>query len=496
MSLPSTRAVLGYVAAWLVIAAPLTVWLFLHSSTATVIASHDAVLRPTMDHHVTLHMGPFLPDVRANAPRKLGVDVTLGKTRAGSRAELVQRYAFIASQPEAQIAKVRDALSELAYDAALRGCALALLPVGAWALVGPRRRVVVLRRARSWSGAAVGVALLGLGILVWQPWDSSDRTMEDDTTWQSLDDYLPGVTLPVEAERLEISTDITTDETRRLIESAISTYDQSKTFYAHAAETASGLDLRQPQKGETVALLVSDRHDNIGMDPVARAVGEAGGATVVLDAGDDTSTGEPWEAFSLDSLVEEFDHFERYSVAGNHDHGSFVSEYLRDRGWTTLDGDVVDGPGGSFITGVDDPRSSGLGNWRDESGLSFDEQAERIADDACASEERINTLLVHDADSGTPALERGCVDLVLSGHLHVQIGPAKVLGSNGQAGYAYTNGTTGGAAYAIAVGSKLRRSAEVTLVTYRDGRPVGLQPVVLRTDGRFRVGAFLPFDLS
>ena len=38
-------------------------------------------------------------------------------------------------------------------------------------------------------------------------------------------------------------------------------------------------------------LLVSDRHDNIGMDQVARAVADAGGATAVFDAGDDTSTG-------------------------------------------------------------------------------------------------------------------------------------------------------------------------------------------------------------
>ena len=496
MSLRRARAVSGYVAAWLVIALPLMVWLFLHSSTATVIASHDAVVRPSLDRHITLHTGPFLPDVRDAAPGRIGVDVTLGKTRAGSRDELVQRYAFIASQPEGQIAKVREALSELGYDAALRGCALALLPVGAWALLGPRRRLEVLRRARSWPGAAVGVGVVTLGILVWQPWDAPDRTMEDDTRWQSLDDYLPGVRLPLEAQRLEISVDITTDETRRLIESAVSTYEQSKTFYADAERAARLLDLRKPLRGDTVALLVSDRHDNIGMDPVARAIGETGGATVVLDAGDDTSTGEPWEAFSLDSLAEEFEGFERYAVAGNHDHGSFVSEYLRDRGWTTLDGDVVDGPGGSFITGVDDPRSSGLGNWRDESGLSFDEQALQIADDACASEERINTLLVHDADTGAPALRRGCVDLVLSGHVHVQVGPTKVRGSNGQTGYGYTNGTTGGAAYAIAIGSKLRRAAEVTLVTYRDGRPVGLQPVVLQTDGRFEVEPYLPLALS
>jgi hypothetical protein len=495
MSLRPIR-VAAYVAVWLVLATPLSLWLFLHSSTTTVIASHDAVLRPTLDRHITLHTGPFLPDVRDTSPGRVGVDVTLGKTEARSTDELVQRYAFIASQPEGQVVKVEGALRWLAYDAAVRGGALALVPVAAWALLGPRRRRTIARRARSWQGAAVGAGVMVLAVLVWQPWDAPDRTMRDDATWLALDDYLAGVSLPAEVQRLEISTDVTTDETRRLIESAIDTYHQSKTFYADAARAAAELDLREPLKGDTVALLVSDRHDNIGMDPVARAIGQAGGATVVLDAGDDTSTGEPWEAFSLDSLVEEFDGLDRYAVAGNHDHGSFVSDYLQDRGWTTLDGEVVDGPGGSHIVGVNDPRSSGLGNWRDESGLSFDEQAERIADDACASADRINTLLVHDADSGAQALARGCVDLVLAGHLHLQLGPTKVLGANGHAGYTYTNGTTGGAAYAIAVGSKLRRAAEVTLVTYRDGRPVGLQPVVLETDGRFDVGAYLPLDPS
>jgi len=156
----------------------------------------------------------------------------------------------------------------------------------------------------------------------------------------------------------------------------------------------------------------------------------------------------------------------------------------------------VTGPGKSTLLGVDDPRSSGLGNWRDETGLSFDDQAALIADDACSAPERISTLMVHDVDSGRLALERGCVDLVIGGHLHVQVGPTRVVGSNGKAGYAYTNGTTGGAAYAIAVGSKLRREAEVTLVTFKDGRPVGLQPVRLQTDGVFVVGDYVPFDFS
>ena len=238
---------------------------------------------------------------------------------------------------------------------------------------------------------------------------------------------------------------------------------------------------------------MSDRHDNIGMDRVARAVGDAAGATVVLDAGDDTSSGQPWEGFSLDSLDRTFDDLDRYAVAGNHDNGPFVIRYLEDLGWTTLDGEPVEGPGGGLLLGVDDPRSSGLGDWRDETGLSFAEVGERLADAACAADERIATLLVHDANLGDEALARGCVDLVVGGHTHVQRGPEPVVAADGRTGWTYTNGTTGGAAYAIAVGSKPRRDAGVSLVTYdEEGRPVGVQPVRLQTDGRFVVGAYVP----
>ncbi len=250
-----------------------------------------------------------------------------------------------------------------------------------------------------------------------------------------------------------------------------------------------------------MALLVSDRHDNIGMDAVARAVADRGGATAVIDAGDDTSTGRPWEAFSLDSLVAAFDDdtFEdrRWAVAGNHDNGTFVSGHLADHGWTVLDGEVVEGPGGGRMLGVADPRSSGLGNWRDETGLTFSEVADRLADAACAAAEdgeRISTLLVHDAHLGDPTLERGCADLVLAGHLHVRRGPTAVQGENGEIGYTFTSGTTGGAAYAIALGSKPRRDADMSLVTYRDGRPIGLQSVLLQTDGAFLVGGFVTLD--
>ncbi|CUR55485.1 Metallophosphoesterase [metagenome] len=482
---------LAALAAWAVVTLLVALPLFLSSDREVVLASHESVVRPTFAGEIVVHTGPVLPDVRRASGGVLGVDVTLGKTEARTTGELVERYAFIASQPESQVAIVRDAVLDMAFSALLRGGLVAALPLAVWLLLGRRRR----RELGAWARGprlvpVVGVTAL-VGLLWWQPWHV--RGPVDDQGWQSLASFLgPSVPLPEEVDGVEVSVSLTTQETKRLVASAVDTYERSKTFYAGAVEEVGTLDLRQPEAGETVALLISDRHDNIGMDPVARAIGDAGGASVVLDAGDDTSTGESWEAFSLDSLNKAFEGYQRFNVSGNHDHGDFVSGYLSEQGWVHLEGAVVAGPGDATLLGIDDPRSSGLGTWRDETGLSFADQADLIADDACAAPERISTLMVHDAASGRPALERGCVDLVIGGHLHVQVGPTTVVGEHGEQGYSYTNGTTGGAAYAIAVGSKLRREAEVTLITYREGRPVGLQPVTLQTNGVFVVGRYQP----
>ena len=227
-----------------------------------------------------------------------------------------------------------------------------------------------------------------------------------------------------------------------------------------------------------MVVFVSDRHDNIGMDPVARAIGDAAGATAVFDGGDDTSTGSTLGGV-LARLGERG--LRRAWTAGRSPAttttATFVHDYLADHGWTMLDGEVVDGPGGTTLLGVDDPRSSGLGNWRDETGLSFAEVEDRLADAACDGRGAgSTTMLVHDANLGREALARGCVDLVLGGHLHVRVGPeAGGRARTARSATRYTTGTTGGAAYAIALGSKPRRPADISLVTYRDGRPVGIQ---------------------
>jgi hypothetical protein len=491
---------LCYLLGWAAIAVPVAYHSFMTDERATVIAGHDVVVSPTRDGWATIDLGAFLPDVRYPTDRMLGVTIDVGATNLDNYNALIQRYAVIASQPEAEIDKVSELLTDMALDAIAFGAVVGLAGPALWLLLGRRRRSELLHALTTRRTiAAVAVVAVVVGVTASRPFD--DERAEDSVAgshaWQPIGELIPETTVSGPEARLQIQGGLITSGTKQLIQSAFDTYDTSLTFYNDLEERAAtiGPELRQPADDETVALFVTDRHDNVGMDKVARAIGDAGGATVLFDGGDDTSTGESWEAFSLDSLTKAFDDYdERYAVAGNHDNGRFVSDYLADRGVTMLTGEPIKAGDGIRLLGAPDPRSSGLGSWRTITGATFEEQAQSLADTACAADEdgkRVSTLLVHDADLGRPALDRGCVDLVLAGHLHLQVGPDEVVGDNGRTGTTYTNGTTGGAAYAFALGSKLRRDAEVTLVTFRDGRPTGLQPVGIRTNGEIVVKDFI-----
>ena len=488
---------LGYLVACAVVAVPVASLGFLTDSRSTVLAGHDAIVSPTSDGYATIDLGAYLPNVRYPTDSRLGVYVDVGKTNLDSYDAVLRRYALLASSPDGEIAKISSLVRSMALENAVRGGVTGLaLPV-VWALVGVRRRD--LARWITVPRAAVVIGLTVAVVGVWVAWPGGEGAASARVAtgrWRPVEELLPGTTVTGPAARLQVQSGLITRGTQQLIASAFDTYHKSLTFYSDLEARAPELapQLRPPADDEVVAVLVSDRHDNVGMDPVVRAVADVGGATLLFDAGDDTSTGEPWEAFSLDSLAEAFEEYDgRYAVTGNHDEGAFVDGYLDDRGFTTLHGEPVEAAGGIRLLGAPDPRSSGLGSWRSVTGGTVSEQSSKLADLACAADEdgdRVSTLIVHDGNAGRDALGRGCVDLVLSGHLHVQVGPTPVTGSNGRTGASYTNGTTGGAAYAFALGSKLRRDASLTLVTYRDGLPVGLQPVTITTDGRFVVSAY------
>lgn len=486
--------------AWLVVSVPAAAYLVPHTSGSMVVAGHDVVVSPRYGGDAVLRMGPYVPDVRLRTDGPIGARLVVGKTTAATTAEIVARYAVLASHPDAVVARVRAEVRSLVLDTVLRGALLGLVPVGLWLLLGRERR----RRLVHGSPGRTGLVLLvvaGLVVLGVEPWRGDDDRVQVDV-WIPLQQAVPEIDLPAALDRVEIEGGVITDGTRRLVQSALDTYDESRRFYAGivAAAPSVAARFRVPQEGETVGVLLSDRHDNIGMDPVVAALAKEAGATVVVDAGDDTSTGSTWEGFSLDSLDDAFSGFEtRIEVAGNHDHGGFVASYLEKRGWKHLDGHEVTPFGEVTMLGVDDPRSSGLGSWLDETDLTFGEVAQRIEDRACeldAAGERVSTIVVHSATMALGALERGCADAVIAGHLHVQVGPDRIVGSNGKVGYRYTNGTTGGAAYGFALGSKLRRIAEFTIVTWAEGRPIGVQPVEVRTTGKVVVKPFVAFDYS
>jgi hypothetical protein len=481
----------AFFAAWAIIAVFASYHLFMSDSRHTVIAGHDATVSPTHDGYATMDLGAYLPDVRYPTHRILGVEVVVGKTDLDTYEGLLQRYELIGSHPQGEVDKVVRLVKGMLISDVVKGSIIGLAGPIAWLVVGQRRRLELRRglTRRRLVFVAVGATVAVLVTTSTPFSDPDDSTVVAKDSWESISTFLPETPIPAEALPIQIEAGLMTSGTQRLIASAFDGYNTSVLFYHDLAGRAADLSgqLRRPRPGDDVVLLVADRHDNVGMDPVARAIGDSGGATTLFDAGDDTSTGEPWETFSLDSLVDSFSDFDsRYQVSGNHDNGKFVASYLADKGFTVLSGQPLRTPDGIEILGVADPRSSGLGNWRTTSGITFDEQAKQLADVACKSAadgHRVSTLLVHEATMGAEALQRGCVDLVLGGHLHTQVGPDRVIGTNGHVGVSFTNGTTGGAAYAVAVGTKLRRDAEVTLVTYRAGKPIGLQPVSIDTTG-------------
>lgn len=477
-----------------VVGVPTAYSTFVHSERSIVIGAHDATVQPTFDGYAHIDFGTLIPQIRlpADAPLGIGVDIRLGDSEVTQLNQLIARDAVIASQPQGEIAAVRSAVVSMLVDAAMRGLgvgALAVLAsVLAWRAVGrARRRAIwgaVRRPRRPQVVGAVGTALVTVVavVLVAAP----ERPREATTaSWVPITSVFPLLPDDAVLDRVEIVEGASTSGSKALVQGALDTYQTSVAFYGRMVETARDVDVRTPEDGETTALVVTDRHDNIGMDPVARVVADRAGARLLIALGDDTSNGASWETFSINSLAREFRDVEIVSVTGNHDTGTAIAAQMEDKGFTLLKGEPVTVGGVRFL-GSSDPRSSGLtaGYAGDPKGnaAALAAQDEELTRAACDDGE-VSVIAVHSPSSAKQAAASGCADLVLSGHLHRQVGPTTVTGENGQSTTTLTTGSTGGAAYAFALGSKLRRTAQVTIVTFRDGRPVGLQPVDFQPSG-------------
>lgn len=487
-----------------------TAWVTFQDSVRELsIGPHQATVRPTLDSHATLDFGPLLPLVRVpvDAPGSIGVDIRLGEAQVGSLEEMLQQDAVIASQPQGEIAVVRSAVVDMARVAALRGSGVAVLfsvgLIGAWYAVGPRRRRELLQAAgrptrRTAIAGLVGVSAVAVGaaLVLVGPQDPDG----DSRQWVQARAVFPELPADPVLDTLQISDGSITRSSRALVEGALYLYEDSVTFYGELAELAREAEVRTPEDDETTAIVVTDRHGNIGMDPVARVVADLAGAELLVNLGDDTAQGDDWEQFSVNSLAREFDGFDKVAVAGNHDSATTIDQ-LRDAGFTVLDGEPAEIAGVRFL-GESDPRRTTIAGYAesaDERDRLVAEQDRAMTEIACAAEadgDRVGVAALHSWGSARDLASSGCVDLVLAGHLHFQVGPQPIEGDGEQPTTRLTLGSTGGAVFPISLGSKLRREAQVALVTFdADGAPVGLQVVSFTPAGDVEVDDYVELPL-
>jgi predicted phosphodiesterase len=489
---------------------PVATSTFIHSERHLTIGAHQAVVSPRLDAHATLDFGPLLPAARVpvDTPLDVGVDIRLGDSDAVGLEELLQRDAAIAASPEGEIREVTSAVTDMAAEAALRGVGVAVLTITvvvlAWRAVGAdrrrrlRREVVQPSRGQVAGAVATVVVVVGALVLVTLPERQDGAPTQ---TWTPVREVFPELPADPVLDRLQLAEGSATTSSRALVEGALYLYQDSVSFYGALEEQAQQVRVRQPEDGETTAVVVTDRHDNIAMDPVARRIADQAQARLMIDLGDDTSQGGAWETFSINSLARAFKGFDVVAIGGNHDSRRTTRDQAK-AGFTVLDGTPVEVGGVRFL-GDTDPRGTTLTGYtedartRDTALADQDEQLTQAACEADERGERVGVLAVHSWASGRQVAASGCVDLVLTGHLHYQVGPRAIAGPDGRTTTRLTTGTTGGAVLPIALGSSLRRDAQVTLVTFDDeGTPVGLQVVTFTPAGVIDVGDYTELPLT
>ena len=310
------------------------------------------------------------------------------------------------------------------------GCSAHTGAVSSSVVCGPRR------------GPRARCFLLALPVLLWQPWSTlADDTQEAQREWEPLELVHGRVSRsPPEAMAIEIRTSPTTLQTQRLIQSAVDTYEKSKDFYDDAEAAAADLDLREPGEDETVAVVVSDRHDNVGMDRVARAIGDPGRS----DSSGPRCRGRHLDRTAVGGVQPRL---ARPLLPGPRSHRSDWQPRQRplrgrlprrarmdDARWVAGGGAM----GRLNSLGVGDPRSSGSATGATRADLSFSEGSKRASWlRRLATAIGPRPILVHDANLGREALgprlrrpRRSAVTRTS------RTDPTAVEGENGATGYA------------------------------------------------------------
>lgn len=467
-----------------------------HISEHTTVGAHEGIIGLTHDGHATAKDIPIVGgDIRIPVHETLGTGIQFKITNTPDITSSLEADPLIISQPRGEAEKVGDIARSLAIKSGLGGLAIGTLTVG-----GMYTRRKFGRTITGEAGTIIATAgsLLSVGLLV----TPGTYIQQSNESWSSLEQQVPilkQIDKPL-VDQIQINENGLGSTAISFINSGVAGYQDSINFYGPLKNNVQNIanQLHQPGPGEEVAVVLSDRHDNINMDPVIRAVGEAVNATILFDIGDDVSGSQPWESFSLDSLGSTFKHYKQKFVSpGNHDWAPFMNKAYKKDGFSVLHGQAESLAGGQKIIGDKDPRRSSFADLPEVPGQeSTTRLGLRLGAAACTAGD-VSIAIVHSPTAARAIAETGCVRLVIAGHQHVMSGPENIHGVNGDTTL-FINGTSGGAGtpVPIALWHKLQANATMALVTLRDGQPVGIQSEVFTTDGQIEVNPYFPIALN
>ena len=504
-----------WIAVGLAVLLPSIAWGVATASAHGNLGPHTALYQITLDHEVTVDVGPLGTLVIDSPVPVLGVRVVVqeiprevtsveASTTLDALSQDLEKYVQLFSGPEATL---QVAAQALIHDAVRRSVVavvvLTALLLLLRAALGDRRRTelrTAARRRRMVLVAAGTITVLVAGTITASAPLRSDPS--GDVVASSVFDGTP-----LEGARI-------TGRLAGVIDTyggyAVQAYRDNQAFYAAAtdavrvawqdsadrderlaavrqASSAAGTT-GDPPVEPVVMLLVSDLHCNIGMAEVIRAVAELSGAQVVLNAGDTTLNGTAVESYCVTAFANAVpDGATTLVVTGNHDSPETAVQERR-AGMRVLEGEVVE-VDGVRILGDADPRATRIGVG---TTLVGDEDvadlSSRLAQTACDDPEGVDLLLVHDPSAGDDALAQGCVPAQLSGHLHRRVGPSW-LGH----GTRYVSSSTSGAELGATTIGPLTGTAELTVLRIDpdSGRVLDYRLVQIWPDASASVGLAL-----
>lgn len=496
------------------------------ASAAITLGPHDATISTTLAHVVRVDLGPLgALELDSPAPWPLGVEVVVGEIPA-SLSEVssplesltgdVSSYVQFFSQPTSAIEAATTALLAdiLRRTILLWSIALVLVAAGKLAAGGLLRvslYTAVRRRGVAPLVGAVAVAAIVL------PLGSALTSPRSDGRTSAVLAQFGGVLADARVtgrvgELLDTYGQLALDE----LDENEAYYEQVQTNMAEAFAAnpsplgpvrvmlpvdPDGVAVRWPADGEERAepdlvsvLVIADIHCNIGMAPVFGQVARLAQVDLVLNAGDSTLGGSTVERVCMDAVADALTDFPVVVADGNHDSRE-TGEQEAARGWTVLDGGVVEVEG-LRIVGDRDPRltSVTLGN---QEFVSKDEMGEALTQAACAGqaeggEHAVDLLLIHDPVVGERVMPSGCVVAQISGHYHRRIGPVQQ-----GLGLLYVNASSGGAKEGVLPLGPLQAPAYLTILSYDRANhvPVALREITIGVDQSVTLSRWEPWPV-